>query len=487
MGTFCITPAESLAPHTTQNSILFTPRKMSSSVKLTLTVPDGYRAPKALLDLTPEHTAACLDHLASIIVKVKPESFDEAPDVTHLINQVEELLQREKKSELQMQRDQFDRELQQLREKLVVQSELSTASLQKDLALKNQEADTLSAHLAGTQLTHETQIAELKAAHRLEIRQMRENHSAHNEEHAGMLHEQIRELKKNHEEVMLQTRDHFNQERQQMQQHVDKLISQSRTLCSAVTSSHTGQQGEAIISDLVKKVLQSRICTWEDMTRVEGAGDVRVEIMHHDERYVALIESKLVKNLHSKRDVEKFQRDVEQQKPDFALMISLRENSVQHGGYKREEIKGIPALTIQTSDEHVIGLCFDYLILQARAKRQMNTIKDASRYTEEIDLLFTGILDFEDSLRDREDIIKRQNASLNEDRRRIDDQKALMNSILAKFPRHSARSSMDLAVDEIKPGITRKADYTSNAQLEIFSKAGGFEKVKAEAKRRRVL
>jgi hypothetical protein len=446
---------------------------------VTLKVPDGYRAPKALMDLSPEHTAACLDHLASIIAKVKPERIDETADV---ITRVEEVFQQQKKSELQMQRDQFDRERQQMRDhfdrELQIQRELSTASLQKDLALKSQEAD----NLAATQRTHENQIADLKAVHALEVRQARENHNAHKKEQAGMLHEQIKELKQNHEEVMQQTRDHFNQERQQMQQHVDQLIAQSRT----VTSSHTGQQGEAIISDLVKKVLQSRIVTWHDMTRVEGAGDARVEIMHQDEQYVCLIESKFVKSLHSKRDVEKFQRDVEQQKPDFALMISLRENSVQHGGYKREEIQGIPALTIQTSDEHVIGLCFDYLIQQARAKRQMNTVKDASRYTEEIDMLFTGILDFEDSLRDREDLIKRQNASLNEDRRRINDQKALMDSILVKFPLHSGRSSMDLAVDELKPGMTRKADYTSNAQLELFSKAGGFEKVKAEAKRRRI-
>ena len=41
---------------------------------------------------------------------------------------------------------------------------------------------------------------------------------------------------------------------------------------------------------------------------------------------------------------------------------------------------------------------------------------------------------------------------------------------------------MDLALDEIKPGLTRKADYTSTEQIDLFNRAGGFDAVKREAK-----
>ena len=54
-------------------------------------------------------------------------------------------------------------------------------------------------------------------------------------------------------------------------------------------------------------------------------------------------------------------------------------------------------------------------------------------------------------------------------------------------PVHTAKSTMDLALDEIKPGLTRKSDYTSTEQIDLFNRAGGFDAVKREAKKRKLL
>ena len=52
---------------------------------------------------------------------------------------------------------------------------------------------------------------------------------------------------------------------------------------------------------------------------------------------------------------------------------------------------------------------------------------------------------------------------------------------------YTAKSTMDLALDEIKPGLTRKSDYTSTEQIDLFNRAGGFDAVKREAKKRKLL
>ena len=64
--------------------------------------------------------------------------------------------------------------------------------------------------------------------------------------------------------------------------------------------------------------------------------------------------------------------------------------------------------------------------------------------------------------------------------------KVLINHFIHMYPIHTAKSTLELALDEIKPGLTRKADYTSNEQIDLFNRAGGFDTVKREAKKRKL-
>ena len=254
------------------------------------------------------------------------------------------------------------------------------------------------------------------------------------------------------------------------------------------TNTPQGQEGEMQVAELVKGAMQSSIVPWEDVARVEGAGDAKAVISRHDEEYNFLIEAKNAKDLHSKRDIEKFRTDITNQKPDCAIMIALRKNSVRHGAstYKRELIGGIPAPTIQTSCEHTIKLCFEVLISQVRSKRELLQLKDASHYSVQLGNLFTQVLDHELSLKDKSDIIENMKKAFDRDRKRVEDMKGCITRFINTFPAHSAKSSMDLAIEEVKPDLTKKSDYTSNEQLELFGRAGGWTEVKAEAKKRKV-
>ena len=177
------------------------------------------------------------------------------------------------------------------------------------------------------------------------------------------------------------------------------------------------------------------------------------------------------------------------QKPDCAIMISLRKDSLNNNGstYKRESIDGIPAITIQTSCEYTINLCIDYLITQVQGRRAELKFQDASHYSTHIDQLFTEILDHELSFNDRTENLDDARKALDRDKKRMGAMKVLINHFIHMYPVHTAKSTMDLALDEIKPGLTRKSDYTSTEQIDLFNRAGGFDAVKREAKKRKLL
>ena len=255
------------------------------------------------------------------------------------------------------------------------------------------------------------------------------------------------------------------------------------------TNTSQGQDGELQVSELVQKAIGSSIVSYEDTTRVESAGDAKAVILRHDQHYTLLIEAKNVKNLHSRHDIEKFKHDVMTQKPDCAIMISLRKDSLNNNGstYKRESIDGIPAITIQTSCEYTINLCIDYLITQVQGRRAELKFQDASHYSTHIDQLFTEILDHELSFNDRTENLDDARKALDRDKKRMGAMKVLINHFIHMYPVHTAKSTMDLALDEIKPGLTRKSDYTSTEQIDLFNRAGGFDAVKREAKKRKLL
>ena len=136
------------------------------------------------------------------------------------------------------------------------------------------------------------------------------------------------------------------------------------------------------------------------------------------------------------------------QKPDCAIMISLRKDSLNNNGstYKRESIDGIPAITIQTSCEYTINLCIDYLITQVQGRRAELKFQDASHYSTHIDQLFTEILDHELSFNDRTENLDDARKALDRDKKRMGAMKVLINHFIHMYPVHTAKSTMDLAL-----------------------------------------
>ena len=123
---------------------------------------------------------------------------------------------------------------------------------------------------------------------------------------------------------------------------------------------------------------------------------------------------------------------------------------------------------------------------QVRSKRELLQIKDASHYSVHIDSLSTQVLDHELSLKDMSDMIETMKRAFDRDRKQIEDMKHSTTSLIIKYPAHSAKSTMDLAIEEVKLDSTKKSDYTSNEQHELFDRAGGWTEVKAEAKKGKI-
>ena len=287
----------------------------------------------------------------------------------------------------------------------------------------------------------ESQIADLQASHALQI---------------GQFAQQMNELKEE--------------------------VSKSKS----TTNTSQGQEGEVEVASLFQTAMSGSIVEWEETTSIEGSGDGKAIISRNDEEYVVLVEAKNVKVLHSKHDTAKFHKDVAKQKPDFALMISIQEKSIPKM-YKLEFIECIPTITIESRCENLIRLCVDYLVYLAQSKRQeRKERKGAARFSEHIDLLFTHILDLELSLQEKADNIEAARKLLNADRTRILYMRMQMDRFLNIYPAHTAKSTMDLAVDEIKPELNKKSDYVHREQLELFNRAGGFPTVKAEFKKRKL-
>lgn len=497
-----------------------------------MTVPKGYSVPDLLRQLAPAELVQCFDFLAALVGTFR-NTAAQPPVVKELLKEIELRYQNQKEEELHAQRLSFIDKHEQSSILWHKQNDIDTADLRHELDLKIQEIKTLvenhkmeietlkNTHEQDHTLAHkqaelcrsEATITNADLRHELDMKNQKDAQHAHQVETLAAQHaHQVENLKQqievqytqqveNHKQQIEILKNTYEQQITQRlldvqafhKQQIAEKSNQIELLNTQINKVHTntsqGQEGEVQVAELVKGAMQSSIVSWEDMTRVEGAGDARARISRHDEEYDFLIEAKNVKDLHSKRDIEKFHTDIVNQKPDCAIMISLCENSVRHGAstYKREFIAGIPALTIQTTCEHTVKLCIEFLIVQVRSKREILQLKDVSHYSANMDNLFTQVLDHELSLKGKSEIIEDLRKDLDRDRKRVDEMKACIKKFITMYPRHAAKSTMDLAIEEVKPDLTKKSDYTSNEQLELFNKAGGWSEVRAEAKRRKII
>lgn len=420
-----------------------------------LTVPKGYALPDLMRQLAPGETAACLNYLAKLVGTFR-KTTENPPAMKELLQEIELRYQNEKEKELQTQRLSLIDKHEQNSILMQKQNDLDTADLRHKLDLKTQEMKTLVEN-------HKKDIETLNKTHE------KDHTLAHKQ--AELCQQAIQNLDNAHTERTADLQNRINDLREQVQRHQN------------ATNTSQGQQGELQVAELFKSAMRGTIESWDNTTTIESSGDAKAIILRNDQLYTVLIESKNVKCLHSKHDIEKFHKDIAKQKPDCALMISVQDRSVPNL-YKLECIEGIPAMTIVGRCEHVIRLCMDHLIFLAQSKRNQKDFKDAARFSQHIDHLFTCILDLELSLPDKFNSLEAMRKHYDSDKKRISQMKVQMDRFLNMYPAHTAKSTMDLAVDEIKPDLHKKSDYVQREQLDLFNQAGGFPAVKAEYQRR---
>ena len=451
--------------------------------ELILELPHGYTLPTSLIRLGPNDLAACLDYLGNMLALVSNEKESNSPAVSEILKNIELKLAQQKENELQAERKSMAASHEYACSALRQENELTCTNLRHELTIQKQLNETMNAQLASINQLHEKELQDLKHENDLQ-----------NELNTTDIRQQLILQKQTIESLMTQNENRVNDMQRcyelqmtQAQNQITALYEQSQK-AKDQTNTSQGQEGELQVTELVQKAISSSLVSWEDTTRVESAGDAKAVISRHDQHYTLLVEAKNVKSLHSRHDIEKFKHDVLTQKPDCAIMISLQKDSLNNNGstYKREIIDGIPAITIQTSCEYTINLCIDYLIHQVQAKRAELKFQDTSHYSTHIDQLFTQILDHENSFNDRTENLDDARKGLDRDKKRMEAMKILINHFIHMYPVHTAKSTMDLALDEIKPGLTRKADYTSTEQIDLFNRAGGFDAVKREAKKRKL-
>lgn len=511
-------------------------------MEVLLTVPLGFTVPDVLMQLSPVETADCLTYLGCLIGRVRGSDAERTlrdDSVKELLIAMEERYEKryieEKRKEMMLFEDrlrekheqavmvcrcELTHEIDKLKvekgglEKameslerqvrletcveLAKQKEVNERLLEVNERLRLEKEEDIFVKVEGKVESYKqsvrNEISELRTQKEVNERlllQMKESHSEEMSsylkvEKANFDRQVTLEKQARESQIDLLQRSHVVQIGQLNEQINDLKEQVQKLTVSRTTNTSQGQEGEVEVAELFKSAMKGCILEWEDTTSIEGSGDGKAIILRNDEEYKVLVEAKNVKVLHSKKDTAKFHKDVAKQKPDFALMISIQEKSIPKM-YKLEFIDCIPTITIESRCENLIRLCVDYLVYVAQSKRQeRKERKGAARFSEHIDLLFTHILDLELSLEEKAENIEAARKLLDADRTRILDMRMQMDRFLNIYPAHTAKSTMDLALDEIKPELTKKSDYVHREQLELFNRAGGFPAVKAEFKKRKL-